>query len=102
MWKCYVEILRAIHREGQIKGGVDGPWIYTPWNELAKVMRTYPQQLEKIESERLSGRFPDNTILPGFERLFPLKEQIERYARFLSGNHQLDQRYARGCPDIPR
>jgi hypothetical protein len=94
MWRCYVKILSAIHREGQIKGGVDDTWIYKPWSELATMMQTFPRGLERIESARLAGpspglpELPDNTITPGFEWLLPfrahLKEMLASFQAIIS------------------
>ena len=76
MWKCYAAILRAIHREGQIRGGIGGSWIYEPWDELAAMMRTYPERLERIEDERVGGRTFNNQIMPGFEWLYTFGEHL--------------------------
>ncbi len=76
MWKCYAAILRAIHREGQIKPGADGNWVYQPWNELARMMQTYPPELEMLENERVRRRPFENTITPGFEWLHPFGEHL--------------------------
>ncbi|KAF7504967.1 hypothetical protein GJ744_001548 [Endocarpon pusillum] len=83
MWRCYAAVLRAIHREGQIKPGVGGTWVYQPWNELAHMMQTYPQELERLENERV-GRPPfENTMTSGFEWLITFGEHLNEMMRCL-------------------
>ena len=60
MWECYTNILRTIHSEGQIRGDRRRSWIYEPYNELGEMMRTYLEQLERIENERLGGHDLNN------------------------------------------
>lgn len=83
MWICYSNILRAIHREGQMRGGAGDNWIYEPWNELEEMMDTYPERLERIENERLDDDSINNKITPGFEWLYSYNEHlVEMMASF--------------------
>jgi hypothetical protein len=76
MWRCYANILRAIHREGQIRGGVGGSWIYEPLDELIQMMRTYPAQLERIEVDRLAVGSINIKLTPGFEWLHAVAAHV--------------------------
>jgi hypothetical protein len=76
MWKCYANILHAIHREGQMRGGPEGGWILEPLNELGDMIESYPDQLENMENERLGGHSLNNKLTPGFEWLYPYAEHL--------------------------
>jgi hypothetical protein len=76
MWKCYADILYAIHREGQIRGDGNGGWIYESLNELTDMMRHFPWELERLENERFGGRSVNNKLVPGFEWLYPFGQHI--------------------------
>lgn len=81
MWKCYSDILCAIHREGQIKPGPAGTWIHEPLEELAEMMTVIPEKMMTIELERTTGRHINNVLLPGFEWLYPYGAHLdEMYA----------------------
>lgn len=83
MWECYATILRAIHREGQIKPGIGGSWVEEPWNELAEMIRTYPSQLKRLECDRFRGDDINNKVIPGFEWLYPFGQRlVEMHASF--------------------
>ena len=83
MWNCYAGILRAIHRDGQVKPATGGKWINEPWDELAEMMRTYPQQLERLEQERLGGHSNFNRVRPGFEWLYQFGAHLSEMTALL-------------------
>lgn len=66
-WERYADILRAIHREGQMKGGVDKTWIYEPLDQLEHMINTFPKELKGQELARLhdGGPLPNNTVVEG-------------------------------------
>ena len=69
MWECYANILRAIHREGQISRGIFSTWAYKPLDELENMMNTYPAELKRREKQRLLAGEPylNNIFMAGFE-----------------------------------
>lgn len=79
MWECYANILRAIHREGQMRPGPSDNWIYRPMDELEDMIDTYPVELKRREDERLQAGEPllDNIIMDGFEWIFKFGHHLK-------------------------